>query len=324
MKRRRTQGRWDPAEKLMQFAASGDLPLAPELYLTAVNDLYGEAGDRIMEGTIGQGYRVLLDSGVFNLTNDHMRATGITMDEALAISPEDMPGFDKLFARYVELAQRWGDDLWGYIELDQGGAANKRITRAKLHDLGLDPIPVYHPLNDGWDYFDELAEQYDRICVGNLVQANQAQRTRILHTMWERHRAYPDLWIHALGVTPYQVCLPFPPDSADSSSWINGLRWPAVDMGSAMLARQGKNWDDGFRYALGVDGARTAPPIGVTDRHDRPLTRCSTAAVGVYADEVEFMTRLWRNIAADREAELGAVSFPARMTNEGELCPATQ
>ena len=57
------------------------------------------------------------------------------------------------------------------VEVDQGGRENKIKTRARLEKMGLRPIPVYHPLNDGWDYFDYLAENYDRICMGNVVNA---------------------------------------------------------------------------------------------------------------------------------------------------------
>jgi hypothetical protein len=58
----------------------------------------------------------------------------------------------------VEHATTYADRLSGYTELDQGGRDHKRRTRTRLHDLGLNPIPVYHPFNDGWDYFG--AEQY--------------------------------------------------------------------------------------------------------------------------------------------------------------------
>lgn len=125
----------------------------------------------------------------------------------------------------MRLARTWGDRVWGTIELDQGGAANKRKTRARLEDLGLAPIPVYHPLADGWDYFDELAENYDRMCLGNIVQADAGLRLALLWTVEERRRAYPGLWIHLLGLTPSPWCHAFTVDSADSSTWLSPARW---------------------------------------------------------------------------------------------------
>ncbi len=322
---RRTQGDWSPDDPAsVQFAAAGVKYTGPEYYLLAVNDLYGAGGDEFIEKMLDRGHRMFLDSGIFNLTNEHMRAVGCTMDEALALAPTEITGFDRLFDRYIELVSRWGDRLWGYIELDQGGAANKRITRARLHDLGLDPIPVYHPLNDGWDYFDELASSYERICIGNIVQADYATRVRILHTIWERRRAYPELrWIHALGLTPNETCLPFPPESSDSSSWVNGMRYPAVQLGTSALKRITRIYDPGFRYSEAANPSNqgeAAPEAA--DRHERLETACSYAAIGVYADEVEFSTVQWRRIAADRAAELGETSLPPYLPGEAALCPA--
>lgn len=312
--KRRTQGQWSIEDRYAQFAAgNSSFSESPHWYLIAVNDLMDKGGDKVIEYLLGRGHRLLMDSGIFNLTNKHMRKTGCTMDYALGLAPDQLDGFEPLFNRYVELATRWGDQLWGYIELDQGGKDNKRITRAKLHDAGLDPIPVYHPINDGWDYFDELAEGFERICMGNVVQADSNTRVRLLHTLWERHRAHPDLWVHVLGLTPNDNCLAFAPESGDSSSWISGLQWPAVYLGTSMLDPVGRaNTDPGFRYLH--------PSSRDSDAEER--SAIYSATVKMYADEVDFSTHIWRRIKADREAELGEVEFPAYMEGEGELCPA--
>lgn len=137
--------------------AAGTASSLPRRYLVAVNDLYGEGGDRVLESLLDRGHTVLLDSGIFNLTNEHMRATGVTMDEALRLAPDEITGFDRLFDRYVEIATKYGDRLWGYIELDQGGAENKRRTRARLESLGLTPMPVYHG-----DWLDRVLAEHNR------------------------------------------------------------------------------------------------------------------------------------------------------------------
>lgn len=221
--------------------------------LVAVNDLGTPSSRAAFERLLAAGCKVLLDSGVFWLTNRHKRLTGITMDEALALAPQDIDGFDRLFDLYVELATSYGDRLWGYIELDQGGMVNKRNIRARLHDLGLSPIPVYHPLVDGWDYFDELAEGYDRLCFGNVVQADAPTRTRLLATAWERHRAYPDLWVHLLGYTPDHKLLAFPgaADSCDSSSWLTAMRWSKSWREKAMCRSIAGGMDPEMVYSLG-------------------------------------------------------------------------
>ena len=239
-----TQGNWDPNLRSMFFNAAmknltEDLGKGDSRTyeyglregmnnLFAIND-FAQPGNSIRrEGkewqaflaSIESGCPTFLDSGVFWLTNQHKKTHGTTMDEALALAPEEIDNFDWLFDVYVEVVKEVGDQLWGYNELDQGGKENKIRTRARLEGMGLRPIPVYHPLNDGWDYFDELAKEYDRICFGNLVQAPPPVRKRLLATAFERHAEYPDLFIHFLGITPNEIQMALPFDSCDSSAWI--------------------------------------------------------------------------------------------------------
>lgn len=255
-------GAFDPGERPLYFAAgcdwTGDQSTKywPPYVLVAVNDVPTEDAERVsLIHHLDTGRRVLLDSGIFWLTNQHKRAHNTTMDEALALAPEEIDGFEELYARYTQLVNRHGDRLWGYIELDQGGAINKRRTRARLEAEGLAPTPVYHPLNDGWDYFDELASQYDRICMGNIVQARRPVRLRLLHTLWERRRAYPHLWVHILGLTVNEWCAAIPPDSCDSSTWLGPMRWPAVRTETAMLKKT-QALPEGFTYELTAPGQR--------------------------------------------------------------------
>jgi hypothetical protein len=225
----------------------------PPFVLLAVNEMPNEsAEEEVLRPVLDAGLPVLLDSGIFWLTSQHMKAHRVSMETALALSPEEIDGFAELYERYVQLVRRYGDRLWGYIELDQGGAVNKRRTRARLEAEGLAPIPVYHPLNDGWDYFDELAAGYDRMCVGNTVSASHAVRLRLLYTIWERRRAYPDLWVHILGLTANEWILSAPPDSCDSSTWLSPLRWPTVNTESAMLHKT-PDLGPQFSYHLGKD-----------------------------------------------------------------------
>lgn len=170
---------------------------------------------------------VLLDSGIFNLTMGHARAHNMTMDDALRLHPSEVDGWPELKDRYYEVATRFHSRLWGVIELDLGGKDVKPETRAMIEtDTGITPMPVYHPLNDGWDYYDTLASGYDRICYGNLVKASPPARLRLIHSAAERAKAYPYLWTHLLGVHPNENWLASPMrGSADSSSWLTALRW---------------------------------------------------------------------------------------------------
>lgn len=243
---KQTQGRWDPKSRGIYFTAGvGSLnhptafgeavrfkPMSPNLF--AVND-FAAPGQKISRNgaafvefrmSIDNGCPTFLDSGIFFLTNEHKRAHGTTMDEALALAPEEIDNFEWLWDVYLELCSEFGDTLWGFNELDQGGMANKIRTRARIEAEGLRPIPVYHPLNDGWDYFDDLAQEYDRMCFGNVVQANRWVRKRLMVTLFERHRSYPDLFVHILGMTPNEIQAALPFDSADSSTWTRVFRYP--------------------------------------------------------------------------------------------------
>lgn len=294
-----TGGAFNPNDRNLYFTASDAKTQDVghrhhSCVLIAVNELMNEGMERHLELWLDNGATVFLDSGIFWLTNEHVRAhPGMSMDDALALPPDRIDGFDKLFARYVELVTRYGDRLWGYIELDQGGKENKRKTRARLEDLGLRPIPVYHPFNDGWDYFDELAENYDRLCFGNVVQANRTQRKRLVATAWERHRRYPNLWIHLLGLTPNEWLMAMPIDSADSSAWLSSVRWSGYKETAALRTLGGLPRDFQYELASDADG----------DSGSRKAVAMS--AIGCKA-----MQRNWRSHMAALDEHLGLPLYP--------------
>lgn len=297
-------GLFDPTDRGIYFVA-GDNAKYPRYVLQAVNEILTPGEEKTFAALLDAGHTVFLDSGIFWLTNIHKRTHGITMDEALSLAPHEIDGFEELHTRYVDLCGRYGDRLWGYIELDQGGAVNKRQTRSELESLGLAPIPVYHPINDGWDYFDELAQSYDRICFGNIVQASPPARLRLLHTAWERHRQYPDLWIHILGLTANEWCLPFPPDSCDSSSWLNPLRFPAVNTETALMRKLG-DLGNGWSYDLTDPGHPERGRFASAEM-------CKDAAAG--------LNTVWRHAVGRSTELLGQPAYPARLDEEGQLCP---
>jgi hypothetical protein len=291
-----TAGVWDRSHWPLYFMAANPetLELASlhesDNLLMAVNEIItNKNGQECFESLCANGRKMFLDSGVYWLATQHAEAHGMTMNQALGLAPERVEGFDKLFDAYVATARRYEQQLWGYIEIDQGGRENKTRTRARLEDLGLRPIPVYHPLNDGWDYFDELASQYDRICLGNVVMANTAERKRLVSTLWERRRQYPHLWIHALGLTPSDLNVAYPIDSCDSSSWISSVRWGRIL--TSVSGQPFGDMRDGFIYSRDVD-----PTSG--RGHHKARRMCAYNAI---------MTgRTMRNIRHDQESELGA------------------
>lgn len=290
-------GTFDPHARGVYFIASnvGRLRLGARSHdhlLVAVNELGSARELDHVQQWIDAGKKVFIDSGVFNLAMTHARKHNVSMDVALSTPPEEIDGFDALFEKYLTIIRRFEAGIWGYIEIDQGGRENKIKTRARLESLGLRPIPVYHPLNDGWDYFDYLAQRYDRICFGNIVQADPPTRMRLLATMWERHCRYPNLWIHILGLTPNGFMNCYPSNSADSSSWLVGLRW-ANAMRERTMSVPMSAFPLDFRYRYGAKPEEA-------DSGDKAVVMA-----GYWAHMIE---RNWRN-HLERLGELGMAIY---------------
>lgn len=307
--KRTSGGAFNPDDHPIAFGAGGGAPQNPVItkVLVATNDVMtdSQAASEI-EAPVAEGKAVLLDSGIFWMTNRHARAHNVTMDEALSLAPHAIDGFEELWTRYCQLVTRYADQLWGFMELDQGGSLNKCVTRKRIEEeTGLVPIPVYHPLNDGWDYFDELAQGYDRICLGNVVKAHHATRTQLLHTLWERRRQYPELrWIHALGLDVVDDLLAVPTDSCDATSWQEPMRWPWGIRPHAMLEAFGHTSRD-FQYRKGSD--RDAP-----DGIERAELACAWELRSSYMN--------WQTHWAALEDQLGPM-IPPRLEGEPVPCP---
>lgn len=290
-------GRFDPQDPFVYFIASNVErmkfgQLAHTNLLVAVNEINTEGDMQHVASWIKAGRNVFVDSGVYNLAMEHATKNGVSHDVALALAPDKIDGFDNLLERYIQVVRTFENDAWGYIEIDQGGRENKIKTRTKLEAMGLRPVPVYHPFSDGWDYFDYLAERYDRICFGNVVQADRAARVRLVATAWERRRKYPDLWIHLLGLTPNEWLYAFPISSGDSSSWLSAVRWSGY--AERTSGKSIGHLPNNFQYQLGGD--RTS---------DTGSRKASTmSAYGAYLSELN-----WRNHILRLE-ELGCNVYP--------------
>lgn len=235
-------GRFDRDEGFCYFVAgiAGTRGIA-DLHshtLIAVNDLWSEP-EYLDELLALPDQKVLFDSGVYWLATRHADAHGLTMDAALALPPERLDGWKRLRDLFVRLALKHEHDLWGVVELDQGGALHKRETRAWLEEQGLRPIPVYHPLNDGWDYLDELLDGgYDRIMIGNVVHASWEVRDRIVWTVYERVQRLPRAkrpWLHLLGLGPYPTIAACPFNSVDTSNHVQSMRYGALVPGGLAM-----------------------------------------------------------------------------------------
>lgn len=252
---KKTAGNFDPKDGPVYFLASSpdiwkDMAHVHSDILIAINEVASKSALKTFGSMMTKDVRIFVDSGVYNLAMEHATRHNIPHDQALKVPIDEIDGFEELFDTYCDLALKYQDKVWGMVEIDSGGREQKIKTRAKLEKKGIRPIPVYHPLNDGWDYFDELAANYDRICVGNIVQASRYVRKHLLATIWERKlRKNPNMWIHILGLAPNEWLCAYPLNSCDASSWLNTVRWNGYK--TRTLLKTFSDLPKNFQYQLG-------------------------------------------------------------------------
>lgn len=273
--KRTTGGTFDPNEPLTYFLAGQLEDVAgsrQDHILVAVNELRSKKARARLDELLDTR-KVFLDSGIFNLAMTHARTHNVSHDDGLSMPPEEIDGFQELWDDYGEIVTRYSDRLWGVVELDQGGVENKPRTRARIErEFGITPVPVYHPLLDGWDYYDTLAKEYDRICFGNIVKAAPPLRKKLAFTAMMRARDYPYLWTHLLGMTPNSSTLAMPfRGSMDSSSWLANVRWMQSWQAFTMFAAQG-GYPHEFWYATGdVDSYERTMQVTYNIEHAKEL-----------------------------------------------------
>lgn len=243
MPKKKTSGAFDPQQGPLYFlAGNGPSVLAAgEMHpaiLIALDGLMSEDAERILVQLLDSGVQVMIDSGVFSLCSTHSKLTGMPLPEVFALHPEQVQGYDKLWKRYAYILETYGDRVWGAVEIDLGGARVSTETRERIEsELGWVPIPVYHPVTDHYDYFDELLATYDRVCVGGSVSTKGPVRRRFIRDCAERARAHPDVWLHYLGVHVSELFLSLPPQggSSDSTKWLTPVRWAPAHSAFGML-----------------------------------------------------------------------------------------
>lgn len=278
-------GRYDPEARPIYFIATllswgWNEYLQHDYWLIPLNDIR-EKRLPVVDEAVEMGRVMLLDSGIYSLVADFARDNFLPFNQALAIHPDGMAGFSRLYQDYIDFVAAYEDDLWGYIELDIGGPKVKTELRKRLENNGFRPIPVYHPLTDPPEYVGHLLENYDRIAMGNFAQSPPTTRRVLIRLAWRLKQHYPGRWIHLLGATASQNTIAYPVDSVDSSTWSSGLRWPESQAVYAAATQVSKLSMD-YQYYIGDDGDRS---------------RDRGAMLGSYI--AGFLHRTWRGWFAD-------------------------
>jgi len=234
-----TGGSWDADDWPVYFLAGYAMRSVNNRAITrsrlfAMNELAGEPVRQVARGLIQRGVRLFIDSGVFDLAQRTAAERNCTFAEASALPASQVPGFDALRDLYITVLQEFGDVCWGYIELDQGAPDEREARRAELRALGLSPIPVYRPLTDPLDEFVSLLTRYDRVAVGGIVAIPARPKRRLLMSLAEVVRDYPDTWVHLLGYIPLPPIAHLPFRSCDAAWWKHLAMFAALQPRAAL------------------------------------------------------------------------------------------
>lgn len=227
-----------------------------------------------------QGVRILLDSGVYVVGMREAQRRNVPLQNVLSKEPSEIQGYAKLYSRYKETMVALKDYIWAGIEIDFGSIETRyELRRQMKEEFGFNPVPVWHPATDPVDYMERLASEYDMVAVGNVVNANQTMRVRILNQIHEIKERYPGTWIHVLGMDVNPAIVSFDIDSCDMSSWLSNSKW-------------------GTKITLaGVEAFGRAPEEYISRRGDR-----ESRQRGMLNEMVDYYHygRVWRTVIEER------------------------
>jgi len=271
--KKRTHGNWNPDQGKTMFLAGAtyrkqpesariaalrvgnDDPLIATMIKSAdvarrsINKLYSfwdfspNTFQEDLDAEIATYQNVFLDSGVFGMAMEYAKKYNISHNVALTTPLDAIPTWPAFRDRYIAMMRHVQDSVWGYVELDLGGTQQKIQTRTWLESIGLKPIPVWHPLNDGLDYGKFLMTTYDRICVGNVVKSDAQTRKVILQAMTLAKTE--GVWVHALGLGPMDFVTAYNVDSIDSTTWMTSMMYSRAFVYGLMNAftREGRYYE---------------------------------------------------------------------------------
>ena len=250
-------GRFDPEDQGKYFLAIDDLwfydlaALSPPDILIPVDELGSVLDD------LDDHQSLLVDSGVFSLAAAHAKKNSIPISQAFAEDPQNVDGWDELRNTYVSTILQHQEKMWGYVELDLGSQEDKEERREEMRQIGISPIPVYSVAGDSWEYFEHLAENYDRICVGSIAKVHQNYRKSVvaaISSFTSKMENRP--WVHFLGMSPGTLVNTFFPSSCDSTTWYDVRRFGTLRSINLEKSTSRPEFSppDGFRPVPGETG----------------------------------------------------------------------
>jgi len=137
---------------------------------------------------------------------------------------------------YIEYLQENAKYIDYYFNLDVIGdpvASLKNFLYMKRK--GMDPIPVYHALEEKTSplkFLYHYMDHTDYIAIGAIAKMNMSRRIQLLDITWADHLTYddgmPKVKVHGLGMTSHLLMLRYPFYSVDSTSWVMYGRYGGI------------------------------------------------------------------------------------------------
>lgn len=138
---------------------------------------------------------------------------------------------------YAAWVKRWRHLFNVYANLDVIGNPDATWKNQQtLHDLGLDPLPVFHTGTD-FSWLEHYVERYPYLALGGMVPYMKFPN-KIMPWLIKAFRVAKGRTVfHGFGATAWRVVSALPWYSVDSSSWGAGFRYGQVPLFDSKAGR---------------------------------------------------------------------------------------
>lgn len=174
------------------------------------------------------GTKIIVDSGVFELAGQYAKEHNVHLTAAMVTPPSGYVKFSAYLRKYVLLMERIKGKVWGYVEIDLGTFADRKVTRTMLAtEYDLHPMPVFRAGVDDWENLRSLCEEgHPLICLAGTAHCPRKYSMWFWQKAWSILRDYPETKTHVLGVSWRAAFIPYAFASSDNASFaatnING------------------------------------------------------------------------------------------------------
>jgi len=211
--------------------------------------------------------KIFLDSGAFTV-----KSTGIPVD----------------IQAYGEFIKENLDTIEVYANLDvigdsKAGWENQKI----LENMGLNPLPVFHPISDKISDLHRCLDNYEYFGVGGIAHgATFKRRISVLDNVWDictDKKGMPLAKIHGFGLADIKLVNRYPWFSIDSSSWATYSRY-----GTMLLPKMKAGVWDYTRVPVKVFVSNNSPfKWNQNDDHVSNFSKSNKKVFDLYLEEKE-------------------------------------